>query len=78
MNPELLSQIRAKAQERIGKRLYNDAAESDTQLRDIGEQIKVKCGCKVAFGPIKGQDRARQKVADDYKGDWFELKMLSA
>lgn len=68
------AQIRDKAQERIGKRLYEDAKNSNDELITLGNEIKDFLGCDIAYGPLKAKERALQKVTSDYKGDWFELK----
>lgn len=74
MNPAQLAQIRAKAQEGIARRMFNDAGNTDSQLRSLGTAIADKCGCLPVFGPIKDKERAGQKVANDYGGDWYDLK----
>jgi len=72
--PDFLSEVRAKAQEGIARRLFAEAGESDRQLRELGSAIAEKCGCKAIFGPLKGLERSQGKVQADYGGDWYDLK----
>jgi hypothetical protein len=70
----MLAEIRAKGQEGIARRMFNAAGETDDQLRALGTRIAQATGAKAVFGPLKGRERAGQKVQDDYGGDWLELK----
>jgi len=78
----LTEEIRAKAQDRIAKHLFADAATSLEQLRKVGEEIAVQCGCMkpgttdpwVYYGPLKNRHRASEKVVGEYGGDWYDLK----
>jgi hypothetical protein len=71
---DLLSQIRAKAQEGIARRLFADATRTDAELRVLGADIAAQCAAVPLFGPIKQQGRASEKVRGDYGGDWYDLK----
>jgi hypothetical protein len=82
INMFLTEEIRAKAQDRIAKHLFADAATSLEQLRKVGEEIAVQCGCMkpgttdpwVYYGPLKNRHRASEKVVGEYGGDWYDLK----
>ena len=68
-----LAALRSAAQDRIAKRLFADAADTDSELRALGAEIAQRCGATPVFGPVKGRERSEAKVAGKYEGDWFGL-----
>lgn len=76
VNPD---EVFRKAQDGIRNRLFKEAQQSDELLRSLGAKIANEFGCAIAYGPIKGLDRASQKVnapteKEGYGGDWYQLK----
>lgn len=47
---------------------------SNDALEAVAAQIKNGLDCKIAHGPLKTLESASRKVADDYNGDWYDLK----
>ncbi len=73
MSQDFLSQIRAQAQQRIARRMYGQADESERLLQQLGTDIATACGCTAVFGAQKNLGRAQQKVMGEKGGDWYEL-----
>lgn len=82
MPSNMSSAIRTLAQGTIKANLLRSRDEADQQLRQIGDAIARKCGCKVLFGPPKEEASANRKLKSDYsqgvvpEGDWHEMKDL--
>src|SRR4051812_13032393 len=82
INMFLTEAIRAEAQKRIGDRLFKAAPASLEDLHTIGEMLAVLGECVkpgttdpwVYYGPIKGRERANEKVQGEYGGEWLDLK----
>jgi hypothetical protein len=49
-------------------------SDSDTMLRIVAEKIEKDLDCRISYGPVKTLESASRKVADDYNGDWYQLK----
>jgi hypothetical protein len=77
---DFLTQLRAKAQLGISRRMYGAAADTDAKLHELAYQIvAVVPGAIPLFAPPKDVQTAAEKVyqsvADGgYNGDWGELK----
>ncbi|BBM04017.1 hypothetical protein [Microbulbifer sp. GL-2] len=73
-----LEEIRGVAQDRLMKYLYNDAGGSNEQLAELASAISSNCygGLKIIPGPVKGKNRALDKINKDYGGDVYDLKDL--
>jgi len=82
MPSDLTSAIRRLGQGTIKENLFRSRQDADEQLRQIGNAIAIKCGCKVQFGPPKEEASALRKLKSDYsqgvvpEGDWHEMKDL--
>ena len=73
----LLDEVREKAQGKIKDAVFRDAEASAKELAAFGELMAQKYGAIIARAPTKSEERASQKVASDYGGDWHQLKDVS-
>lgn len=76
-NPDFLRSIRDKAQGRIKVGAFADADYAKQEIEGVGELIARKYNGFVSKAPLKSEERAGQKVAMDYAGDWFSIKDLA-
>lgn len=53
--------------------VYAAAAESQAAFNRMMGEVAAKIGGKAKTGSLKGRERAAQKVAADYAGDWRRL-----
>jgi hypothetical protein len=71
-----LSEIRRTAQEKIFNNIYADSGVSSEELLTLAQVVSEACAqcIRIIPGPTKGQARAREKTAWDYRGDFYDLK----
>lgn len=63
-------------QEKIRKKIFDEADATTHHLVSLLEHAKTLCGGKVTLnlGPLKGEERAKEKIKNDYGGDAYDLK----
>jgi hypothetical protein len=63
-------------QEKIRKKIFDEAGATKVHLELLLEHAKKICGDKVTVnhGPLKGIERAMEKIRIDYLGDAYDLK----
>jgi len=59
------------------KSLYSKAPEAKVELDSIADDIAKNLGGTVAKAPVKSQERAIEKVINDYDGDASKIKDLA-
>lgn len=57
--------------------IYSKAPEAKIEIDSIADDIVKNVGGQVAKAPIKSQDRAIQKILNDYSGDASKIKDLA-
>ena len=75
--PDLLKAVRDAAQAKIKTGGFADAKASKEEIERIGGEIARMHGGVISDAPIKSDERASQKVAMDYGGDWHSIKDLA-
>jgi len=74
---KLLGDVRAAAQHRIKTATFADAEKSRVEIETIGGEIARAHGGVIAGAPLKSMERASEKVALDYGGDWHQIKDIA-
>jgi hypothetical protein len=74
---DLLRSVREKAQARIKGSMFADAEASKAEIEKVGGAIAARYDGFVSQAPLKSEERASQKVAMDYEGDWYGIKDLA-
>lgn len=71
---QLLADVTARAQDKIKQGVFRDAAAAEAEIAAFGQLMAKRYGAIVARAPTKSEERASQKVAADYGGDWHQIK----
>lgn len=73
----LLKDVRFAARERIKTGAFADATDSKDEIELAAAEIARFRGGFVSIAPLKSEERASQKVALDYRGDWHQIKDIA-
>jgi hypothetical protein len=68
-------ELQKAAQKKTGNNVFNAAEATKAKLDELGAEIATRKDCILLTAPIKGRERAEEKVySEKGQGDWFTLK----